>query len=176
MKPIKTIMPLTWLVVLLSGSCFGPRTYSQPASPAGSSAQIWTVLAGDLKGDARDESLPDAAQLAYQYDKQNDMLWFRLGLYGTPNEQAFGFNLVFDTGGDDTTKLSWWGANKTFKFDRLVTGWVTRSDGGYQGIIGVSDASGIAKKQFDYLHRNDLHIRIEGVGLVVGVKRTDITV
>ena len=67
-------------------------------------AQIWTQLAGDLKGDAADAALPDAAQLSYRYDKDQDLLWFRVTVYDSPNEQAFGVNIVVDTGGDDAPK------------------------------------------------------------------------
>ena len=51
-------------------------------TPAVASAQVYTVLTFDGKGDGRDPSLPDAAQLAYPYDKQHDFLWFRIALYG----------------------------------------------------------------------------------------------
>ena len=111
---------------------------------ASATAQVWTVLAFDGKGDGRDSSLADAAQLAYRYDKQQDILWFRIALYGTPNEQAFGVNIVIDTGGDEAAKMNWWGGNKTFKFDRLVTAWVTYRDKGnkgYEGTIGIGDVA-----------------------------------
>jgi hypothetical protein len=84
--------------------------------PAAATAQIWTVVAGDTMGDGADPSLPDAAQLFYRYDKQQDLLWSRVTLYGIPNEQAFGVNIVFDTGGDESAKMNWWGARKDFKF------------------------------------------------------------
>ncbi len=51
-------------------------------TPAPAAAQIYTVLTFDVKGDGRDPSLADAAQLAYRYDKQQDLLWFRIALYG----------------------------------------------------------------------------------------------
>ena len=138
-------------------------------------AQVYTVLMFDGKGDGRDPSLADAAQLAYRYDKQQDFLWFRIALYGVPNEQAFGVNIVIDTGGDDSTKMNWWGANKTFRFDRLVTAWVTRGERGYEGTIGVADIAGVNAKQLTNLRHNNLQIRVEGDSIVIGVKRTDIT-
>jgi pimeloyl-ACP methyl ester carboxylesterase len=138
-------------------------------------AQIWTVLAGDAKGDARDPALADAAQLAYRYDKQQDVLWFRVGLYGAPNEQALGVNIAFDTGSDESAKMNWWGANQAFKFDRLLTAWVTRGANGYEGTIGISDAAGARAKQFNNLRQNNLQIRVEGDSLLIGVKRTDVT-
>src|SRR2546425_10370898 len=76
-------------------------------SPTITRAQVWTVLTFDSKGDGRDASLADAAQLAYRYDKQQDFLWFRIALYGQPKKDAFGVNLVIDTGGDDLTKGNW---------------------------------------------------------------------
>src|SRR5207253_8596340 len=111
-------------------------------APVGAIAQVWTVAGFDAKGDARDPSLADAAQLSYRYDKQQDLLWFRVSLYGKPNEQAFGVNIVVDTGADDAARMNWWGANKDFKFDKLITAWVTRVNGSYQGTIGVGDAAG----------------------------------
>jgi pimeloyl-ACP methyl ester carboxylesterase len=139
------------------------------------SAQIWTVLAGDPKGDAADATLADAAQLAYRYEKERDLLWFRVTVYGAPDEQTFGVNIVVDTGSDDAAKVNWWGANKAFRFDKLVTAWVTRGSDGYQGTIGVADATGIKAKQFHNLFQNDLQIKIEGDSIIIGIKRTDIT-
>src|SRR5215510_12136058 len=144
-------------------------------APTITTAQIYSVLTFDGKGDGRDPSLADAAQLAYRYDQQQDMLWFRIALYGRPNEHAFGVNLAFDTGGDDSTKANWWGANKTFKFDRMVTANVTRSDQGFAGTIGVADAAGVNAQQMNNLRQNNLLIRVEGDSIVLGVKRSDIT-
>jgi pimeloyl-ACP methyl ester carboxylesterase len=144
-------------------------------APAGATAQVWTVVAFDPKGDARDPSLADAAQLSYRYDKRQDFLWFRVSLYGIPNERAFGVNIVFDTGGDEAAKMNWWGANKAFRFDKLVTAWVTRDDSGYRGTVGVGDVAGISAKQVNNLLQNNLQIRVEGDSIVIGVKRTDVT-
>src|SRR5437868_4966053 len=139
------------------------------------SAQVYTVLTFDAKGDGRDPSLADAAQLAYRYDKQQDFLWFRIALYGLPNENAFGVNIVIDTGADDAARINWWGGNKVFKFDKLITAWVTRGDNGYQGTIGVGDVAGVKAKQLNNLHQNNLQVRVEGDSIVIGVKRIDIT-
>jgi len=144
-------------------------------SPAIATAQVWTVLTFDGQGDGRDPSLADAAQLAYRYDQQQDVLWFRIALYGLPNKDAFGVNLVIDTGADDSTKMNWWGANKNFKFDRLVTAAVTRRDKSFEGTIGVGDVAGVNAKRLNNLRQNNLQIRVEGDSIVIGVKRTDIT-
>src|ERR1051325_6976242 len=140
---------LTLLILLPLGSL------GQPASPS----QIWTVLAFDAKDDGSDPALADAAQLSCQYDKAQDMLWFRVSLYGKPNEEAFGINIAADTGADDTSKVNWWGANKDFKFDKLVTAWVTRGDKGYVGTIGIGNAAGFKASNINNLLQNDVHDR-----------------
>jgi len=138
-------------------------------------SQTWTVLAFDAKGDGKDSSLADAAQLSYRYEKDGDYLWFRATVYGTVNEQAFGVNIVLDTGADDTTKVNWWGGNKAFRFDRLITAWVTRVNGAYQGTIGVGDAAGVNAKQFNNLIQNNLLIQVAGDSILIRVKRSDLT-
>ena len=143
--------------------------------PAGARAEVWTVLAFDAKGDGRDPSLADAAQLSYRYDKQQDLLWFRVTLYGKPNEASFGVNIVVDTGADEAARMNWWGANKDFKFDKLVTAWVTRANGGYQGTIGVGDVAGVKARNINNLLHDDLQIRVEGDSILIGIKRTDLT-
>src|SRR5438552_10014428 len=144
-------------------------------TPALAAAQVYTVLTFDGKGDGRDPALADAAQLAYRYDKDLDFLWFRIALYGLPNAQAFGVNIVIDTGGDEAAKMNWWGSNKTFRFDRLLTANVTRGDKGYEGTIGVADATGVTAKQFTNLRQNNLQVRVEGDSILIGVKRADFT-
>src|SRR5437868_7889545 len=162
----RLLYPISKLVLLLAFALI---------APASALAQVWTVVGFDSKGDARDPSLADAATLSFRYDKEQDFLWFRVSLYGGPNEQAFGVNLAFDTGGDEAAKMNWWGANKAFKFDKLLTAWVTRGANGYEGTIGIGDAAGIRAKQFNNLLQNNLQIRVEGDSIIIGVKRTDVT-
>jgi pimeloyl-ACP methyl ester carboxylesterase len=144
-------------------------------TPALTAAQIYTVLTFDGKGDGRDPALPDAAQLAYHYDKEQDLLWFRIALYGSPNAQAFAVNIVFDTGAEEANKMNWWGGNKDFRFDKLLTAQVTRGANGFTGTIGVADVAGVSAKNFTNLRQNNLQIRVEGDSIIIGVKRTDIT-
>src|SRR5215467_7312947 len=145
--------------------------------PGAASAQIWTVLAFDFKGDGRDPAQADAAQLSYRYDKPQDLLWFRLTLYDKPAEETFGVSIAVNTaaGDDSATKVDWWGANKGFKFDKLVTAWVRKGQDGYQGDIGIADAAGIKARNLTNLHQNNLQIRVEGDSILIGMKRTDLT-
>src|SRR4030095_4346471 len=121
MSSSKTIMWVIWITLLLTGSCFGPRMSAQQSDPTSRSDQVWTVLSFDARADGRDSSLADAALLGYRSDKKQDLLWFSVSLYDGPNAGGFGVNIALDTGGDDAAKMNWWGANKAFKFDKLIT-------------------------------------------------------
>jgi len=92
--PALTVGMLALLLTLASAG------FGQTSSPS----RIWIVVAADAKSDGRDASLADAAQLSYLYDPLKDELWFRVTLYGLPNEETFGINIVFDTGADDSSK------------------------------------------------------------------------
>ena len=158
--------------IFLSSLFITSVVINTPAAPAG---DVWSVLSGDAKGDSRDPSLADAAQLSYRYDKDQDMLWFRIALYGKPNQEVFGVNLVFDTGGDEAAKMNWWGSNKDFKFDKLATAWVQRHGDSYEGIIGVGDPGGAKVRKPNNLIQNNLKIQVVDDAIIIGLKRRDLT-
>src|SRR5215467_2374809 len=146
-----------WRLVWLTCWCalFG---WGQGITAQSTDAKVWTVLAFDPKGDARDAAKGDAAMLSYRYDKDEDLLWIRLNFYGQLPRQSFEISLAVDNG-DDGNKISWWGTNKAFKFDRLVTAWVNWRDNRYQGTIGVADSGGVNAKQFNNLRQDNLQIQ-----------------
>jgi pimeloyl-ACP methyl ester carboxylesterase len=138
-------------------------------------AQLYTVSALDAKGDGRDSSLADIAQLAYHYDKSQDLISFRLCFYGAPSARAFDVNIAIDTGGDDAAKTNWWGQNKAFRFDKLIAAGIRQSTNGWEATIGVAGVQAIKANQLNKLPQNSLQIQVEGDSVVVSVKRTDIT-
>jgi hypothetical protein len=138
------------------------------------SANIWAVQMIDPPGDAKGGSPIDAAQLSYRYDRAADVVWFRVALYGKSVGDTFGVQLAIDTGGDRAAKAPWWGANKEFTFDRLVTAKVTRSGGAYRGTIGVANADGATAGNLTNVSRDSLQLRVDGDAIVVGVRRADL--
>jgi len=133
--------------------------------PTATFGQVWTVSAFDAKGNGRDPRLPDAAVLSYRYEKDADMLWFRIALYGTPDNST-AVRMAVDTGSESSLHINWWGTNKDFRFDKLIT---IRSD-----LSGIADASGVTGGAFTNLTKDNIQFRIEGDSVVVGVKRTDL--
>lgn len=140
---------------------------------AATDAEIWTVLTIDPKGDARAASGSDAAQLAFRHDADKRMLWFRLAVYGKPSQDAFGVQIAVDSGTDGRRKAAWWGANKGFMFDRLVTARVT--GGAYRGTIGVADADGATAGNLSNISHDTAELRVVDDGYMIGVRLADIT-
>jgi hypothetical protein len=56
--------------------------------------------------------------------------------------RSFGVNIVVDRDGDPASGMPWWGTGSTFRFDRLVTAWISRDGDRYFGRIGVTDEDG----------------------------------
>jgi pimeloyl-ACP methyl ester carboxylesterase len=156
-----TIGPMMLLTLLLTGAA---------PTPAAAPSTVWTVIAADPKGDAPEQGV-DAAQLAYQYDAQREMVWFRLGTYGGLNAEAFGVTIAMDTGASDTPKTQWWGSNDRFTFDRLVRAQVTRSRAGYNTAIDVGDASRTNQSPPEKMSVSDGAVRVDDRAVVIGVPR-----
>jgi pimeloyl-ACP methyl ester carboxylesterase len=142
---------------------------------AANDVDIWTVLTNDPKGDTRADSGIDAAQLAFRYDVDDDMLWFRLAVYAKPNPDAFGMQLAIDSGTDGRRKAAWWGSTKDFRFDRLVTARVTHVGAAYRGTIGVADADGATSGDVTDISHDTLQLRVVDDGYILGVRRAEIT-
>jgi hypothetical protein len=114
---------------------FRPRPADErPSGP-------WKDLARDAADDGKQKRLPDATAVAVFMDPAGDRAWFRIALAGPVPTRWLGVNLALDVDGDAANGMAWWGANTSFRFDRLVTvyGWDTGT--GYDGIIGIADAA-----------------------------------
>jgi hypothetical protein len=101
----------------------------------------WTELATDAPDDGRQRTLPDATALATRTDGAHGRVWFRIALAGAVPERWVGLNLALDTDGDPANGMEWWGTNKAFHFDRLVSVYGLGSGAGYEGAFGIADAA-----------------------------------
>lgn len=102
-------------------------------------AVTWQPFMTDPAGDGKDPKLPDI--ISVDRADTPDRLWMRV-TFRDPLPNSFGTNIVINRNGDPTTGMKWWGSGSTFRFDRLVTAWITRDGDGYFGRIGVTDNDG----------------------------------
>lgn len=100
----------------------------------------WVEIATDPAGDASAALLPDATRLEARTIEDDETVWFRMTLRETPHDRWMGLNLALDLDGNPDNGQPWWGANSTFRFDRLVTVWCFKVADGCQGYIGIADA------------------------------------
>jgi tetratricopeptide (TPR) repeat protein len=117
----------------------------------------WKELTADPGNDGRNRNWAEAKALSFYYDAPTDTLWFKFDLERLPNPNAFGINLIVDTDQNQQNGASWWGNNKTFKYDRLVTVWVIKTGPNrYRGAVGIGDNRGIQLGRYTNLFHNNL--------------------
>ncbi|HEX9655014.1 MAG TPA: hypothetical protein VGA99_15000 [bacterium] len=136
----------------------------------------WTNLAADSAGDGVNPNWADVTSISHAYHSQTDTLWFKLDLSRLPNLNAFGINLVVDTDQNQHNGSSWWGGNRTFKYDKLVTVWVVKTGPNFRGTVGIADARGVQLGRFTNLFHNNLSFKADGEKktMVLGLKSSDL--
>jgi pimeloyl-ACP methyl ester carboxylesterase len=156
-----TIRPVLLLAMSLAGVAYAA---SDPP------ATVWTVAAVDPKGDGREPSAIDVAQLSYRYDRTDDLLWFRVAVYGTVNLDAFNIAFALDSGSGDARRTQWSGAGTDFMFDRLATARIARTTGGYQATVdgcGPDDSSASTS-----VRRSPAAVRVAADSIAIGLQRS----
>ena len=102
-------------------------------------AVTWQPYLTDAANDGKVAQNPDV--LSVDRAENGDRLWYRVN-FREPLPKSFGVNLVVNRTGDPATGMKWWGNGSTFRFDRLVTVWITRDGDRYFGRIGLTDEEG----------------------------------
>lgn len=152
-------------------------TPKAPASTKRFDKVKWQLLAEDAEGDGQNPDLADGKTLAYFYDRKTDSLWFKIDLHKLPDPNVFGVNLVVDTDQNQATGLNWWGGNKSFTFDKLVTVWIMKGgDGKYYGPVGITPAQYARRQRMTKLGENNITFGIDATkkSIILGFKRTDL--
>ena len=103
-------------------------------------ALTWQPFMKDAAGDGKDPKLPDV--IAVDRAGTADRLWLRV-TFREPLPRSFGTNIAINRSGDPSVGMKWWGTGSTFRFDRLVTAWITRDGDRYFGRVGVTDQDGM---------------------------------
>jgi len=149
-----------------------PAVRAQLADPAPLERLEWTLLAEDPAGDGLRSRLPDATALAWAPGPDGSV-WFRVSLAGPAPERWMGVNVALDLNDDPADGTVWWGTNSGFRFDRLVTAYLTRVEGYWMGALGVASAASVALGVMDEGWAADVVAAIDrrGDALLVGVPR-----
>ncbi len=117
----------------------------------------WKQLVTDPVNDGRNPNWAEAKALSFYYDAATDTVWFKFDLERLPNPNAFGLNLIVDTDQNQQNGASWWGNNKAFKYDRLVTVWVIKTGPNrYRGSVGIGDHRGVQLNRYTNLSHHNL--------------------
>jgi hypothetical protein len=113
------------------------------AEPAEVPRCAWKELAAEAGDDGKQKRLPDATSVSVCAGGPSDRVWLRIALAGPAPARWLGVNLALDLDGDPANGMAWWGTNKAFHFDRLVTAYGSVTDSGYEGMIGIAEAADV---------------------------------
>jgi len=133
-------------------------------------AVAWQPFLTDAANDGKNPKLPDVVSV--DRAESGDRLWYRV-TYREPLPRSFGVNIVVNRSGDPANGMQWWGGGSTFRFDRLVTAWISRDGDRYFGRIGVTDDEGARGARFAKIPA-DVQLAMGGDerSVMVGVPRT----
>ena len=101
-------------------------------------ALTWQPFLTDVSGDGKDPGLPDV--IAVDRAESGDRWWYRV-TFREPVPRSFGVNIIVNNG-DPGSGMRWWGTGSDFRFNRLVTVWISRDGDRYFGRVGVTDDDG----------------------------------
>jgi hypothetical protein len=133
----------------------------------------FVTIGRDGRGDTVSARLPDARELQLAVDAAGGRVWFRFVLYDPPPGSWFGMNVALDIDGDPANGLAWWGLNKRFHFDVLVTAYLSQGAGYWQGLVGVADAAQVGQGRFAG-RSGDVNVAVDPARrtLAIGVPRS----
>jgi hypothetical protein len=133
-------------------------------------AVTWQPFLTDPAGDGKVATHPDV--IAVDRAESGDRLWYRV-TFREPLPRSFGTNIVINRSGDPATGMTWWGTGSTFRFDRLVTAWISRDGDRYFGRIGVTDDDGARGARFSKITADvQLAMGADNRSVMIGVPRT----
>jgi len=133
-------------------------------------AVIWQPFLTDPASDGKVATHPDV--IAVDRAESGDRLWYRI-TFREPLPRSFGANIVVNRSGDPFTGMAWWGTGSAFRFDRLVTAWISRDGDRYFGRVGVTDDDGARGSRFSKISSDvQLAMGADDRSVMIGVPRS----
>lgn len=124
--------------------------FQLPIVPEKIKSVAWTKILEDeekdcanLKAGRPTGATADGKSLSYFFDKQSDMIWFKLETYTDTDTFSPAMSISLDTDFDQQTGAPWYGSNTKFTVDKMISAGPKRQGDGYEGFNGITDEKGI---------------------------------
>ena len=136
----------------------------------------WQKVLDDKAGDGAGFATADGKSLSIYHDKITDSLWFKFETYTPISEESPAISVSIDTDGDQSTGIAWYGSNKKFKVDVMLSCGPTRKGERYFGYNGLTDSNGIQHRNWLNVKQGNLSFYLDSElnAYYLAIKRTDI--
>lgn len=152
------------------------ETFKTPYAPESIQKFAWNLLLTDTIADGQNPNSSDGKALYYYHETQTDSIWFKLETHNRISTLDPAISISLDTDNDQSTGASWYGSNRTFKVDLMLSVGPVRQGNGYSGYNGITDAEGITNREWINVIKGNLtyYFDRDGSAYYLGVKRTDL--
>lgn len=130
----------------------------------------------NLKAGRPTGATADGKSLSYFFDKQSDMIWFKLETYTDTDTFSPAMSIALDTDFDQHTGAPWYGSNSKFTVDKMISAGPRRQGDSYEGFNGITDEKGIRLSQWTNIVEDNIsfYFSPDEKCQYVGVKVSDI--
>ncbi|GEM_PF-1004602 len=152
------------------------EAFEKPYAPEPVLKAPWKLLLTDTIADGQNPNSSDGKALYYHYNSQTDSLWFKLETHNPISTLDPALSISLDIDNDQTTGTNWYGSNKSFTVDLMLSAGPVRQGDGYAGYNGLTDATGIAKREWINVKKNNLTYYFDPGqhAYYLGIKRSDL--
>ena len=138
----------------------------------------WIKLLEDKADDGKSEQSADGKLFSYFYEKEQDMLWFRLETYNPINPNTPAVSVAIDTDADQNTGTNWYGSNRKFTFEKMLSvGPVSKDGEKFIGYNGITNEQGVRERKWINEKENviALYLDADSNAYIMGIKRSEIS-
>ena len=152
------------------------EAYSIPMVPDKVKSFAWNLLLEDVEGDGRSPSSSDGKAFSYFHDRQTDSIWFQLKTHNKISFLDPAISVSIDTDNNQTNGAPWYGTNRKFKVDIMLSAGPVRQGDGYVGWNGITDAQGIRTATWMNVTKDNLtfYFDTKDNAYYLGMKRSDL--
>ncbi len=153
------------------------ETFKPALVPRAIQQFAWQKLLEDEEGDVRNKNSSDGKAFSYYHDVKTDSIWFKLETYNPITTINPAISVSIDHDNNQSNGALWYGTNRQFKVDLMLSAGPVRQGDGYDGYNGTTDAKGIQTSDWINVDINNVtfYFGVAERAYYLGVKRTDIS-